>query len=262
VRCPAPLATVVLARHTNRFRKDTPMSTPSVVLVHGAFADASGWAGVIRELTAAGVTVSAPPTPLRGLGTDAEALKAVVGAIEGPVLLVGHSYGGAVISQAAADLPNVVGLVYLAAFGLDAGDSLLSVQEPFAPPLLATSGRPTSYPAPGAAGGPDLSIDLAQFRETFCADVPVDVASVMAVSQRPLSIAAASEALTGTPGWRAKPSWYLVSAHDRAINPDAEHFMAERMGATTETIDASHVAFISRPVAVTAFISGALAKVS
>ena len=238
------------------------MSTPSVVLVHGAFADASGWAGVIRELTAAGVAVSAPPTPLRGLGSDADALKAAVGAIEGPVLLVGHSYGGAVVSQAAADLPDVVGLVYLAAFGLDTGDSLLSVQEPFAPSLLASSGRPSSYPATGAAGGPDLFIDTAQFRETFCADLPVDVAAVMAVSQRPLSIAAASEPLTGTPGWRTKPSWYLVSEHDRAINPETESFMAERMGATTESIDASHVAFMSRPVAVAAFIAGALAKVS
>ena len=174
------------------------MSTPSVVLVHGAFADASGWAGVIRELTAAGVPVSAPPTPLRGLGTDAEALTAAVGAVEGPVLLVGHSYGGAVVSQAAADLPNVVGLVYLAAFGLDTGDSLLSVQEPFAPSLLASTGRPSSYPAPGAAGGPDLFVDVAQFRETFCADLPVDVASVMALSQRPLSVAAASEPRSGS----------------------------------------------------------------
>jgi pimeloyl-ACP methyl ester carboxylesterase len=238
------------------------MSTPSVVLVHGAFADASGWAGIIRELQDAGVAVSAPPTPLRGLGSDAEALRAAVGAAEGPVLLVGHSYGGAVVSQAAADLPNVVGLVYLAAFGLDEGESLLSVQEPFAPSLLASTGRPSSYPAPGAAGGPDLFIPVAQFRETFCADLPSDVASVMAVSQRPLSIAAASEPLSGTPAWRVKPSWYLVSEHDRAINPDAERFMAERMGATTETIDASHVAFASRPVTVAAFISAALAKVS
>ena len=230
----------------------------TVVLVHGAFADASGWAGVIRELQAADRIVVAPPNPQRGLVADAEALKPLVAAIAGPVVLVGHSYGGAVITQASAGLDNVVGLVYLAGFGLDIGESVADVQAPFAPPLLASNARPTPYDAAGAAGGPDLYIDGKTFRETFCADLPVDVAEFMAVSQRPLSAAAFTEKCTAA-GWRTRPSWFLVSEHDNAIPPDAERFFAERMKATTEEINGSHCAFISQPVAVANFIKKALA---
>src|SRR4051812_44140129 len=156
----------------------TSNDKPTVVLVHGAFADASGWAAVIRELQSAGFAVQAPPNPLRGVAFDADTVGAAVGAVDGPVLLVGHSYGGAVITQAAAALDNVVGLVYLAAFGLDIDESVGSVQAPFAPPLLAKNARPTPYDARGAAGGPDLYIDPDLFRETFCADVPADLAAV------------------------------------------------------------------------------------
>ncbi|HET6986264.1 MAG TPA: alpha/beta hydrolase, partial [Kribbella sp.] len=213
--------------------------TPTVVLVHGAFADASGFAGVIRELRAAGITVVAPPNPLRSLSSDAAAIAAVVEAIDGPVLLVGHSYGGALITQMSAELDNVVGLVYLAAFGLDVGESCASVQEPYPPPLLAKTSAPTPYDAPGAPGGPDLYITAPQFRETFCADVPVDVAAAMSVTQRPVTLAALTENATAA-GWKTKPSWFLVSEHDNAIAPAAQRFMAARMGATTETIDGSH----------------------
>jgi pimeloyl-ACP methyl ester carboxylesterase len=217
---------------------------------------------IIRELETAGTTVFAPPNPLRGLAGDADALKAYVAAIDGPVLLVGHSYGGAVITRASTDLPNVSGLVYLAGFGLDEGESALSVQEPFGPTLLNTSAVPTSYDAPGAAGGPDLYIGRELFRKTFCADVPVDQADVLYATQRPVAAAALGEVLTGTPGWKTIPSWYLVSEHDEAISPDTESFMAERMGATTARIDGTHVAFISRPVAVAAFITSAVDKLS
>jgi pimeloyl-ACP methyl ester carboxylesterase len=164
----------------------TDSRQPTVVLVHGAFADASGYGGIIRELTRQGYEAIAPPNPLRSLSGDAATLSAVVDAIDGPVVLVGHSYGGAVISQASAGLANVTGLVYLAAFGLEAGESCASVQEPFPPPLLATTARPTPYDAPGAAGGPDLYISKDRFRETFCADVPVDQTDVMYATQRPL----------------------------------------------------------------------------
>lgn len=232
------------------------MTDPTVVLVHGAFADASGFAGVIRELENAGHPVVAPPNPLRSLAFDAAAVGAAVSAIDGPVVLVGHSYGGAVITQASAGLDNVTALVYLAAFGLDVGESCASVQEPFPPSLLATTAAPTPYDAPGAPGGPDLYIKKDEFRETFCADVPVDVADVMSATQRPLSVAALTEKATAA-GWKAKPSWFLVSERDNAIPPDAERFMAERMGARTETIDGSHTAFIANPVAA-AFIRQAL----
>jgi pimeloyl-ACP methyl ester carboxylesterase len=234
------------------------MSEPTVVLVHGAFADASGFAGVIRELESAGNRVIAPPNPLRSLASDAAAVSAVAKAIDGPVLLVGHSYGGAVITQASAGLDNVTGLVYLAAFGLDVGESCASVQGPFPPSMLASTSKPTPYDAPGAPPGPDLYIVREQFRETFCADVPVDVADVMFATQRPLSLAALTEAATAA-GWKNKPSWFLVSEHDNAIAPAAERFMAERMGAVTESINGSHTAFIANPVRVASFISKALA---
>jgi pimeloyl-ACP methyl ester carboxylesterase len=235
----------------------TTSTTPTIVLVHGAFADASGFAGVIRELQSAGHTAVAPPNPLRSLACDAAALAATVSAIDGPVVLVGHSYGGAVITQASAGLANVTALVYLAAFGLDEGESCASVQQPFSPPLLASTSYPTGYDAPGAPQGPDLYIAKERFRETFCADVPVDIVEVMFATQRPLSLAALTENATAA-GWKAKPSWYLVSEHDNAIPPDAERFMAERMGATTQSIAGSHTAFIARPVAVAGFIADAV----
>jgi pimeloyl-ACP methyl ester carboxylesterase len=234
------------------------MSEPTVVLVHGAFADASGFAGVIRELDSVGHSVIAPPNPLRSLASDAAAVSAVVNAIDGPVVLVGHSYGGAVITQASAGLENVTGLVYLAAFGLDVGESCASVQGPFPPSMLASTANPTPYDAPGAPTGPELYIGKEQFRETFCADVPVDVADVMFATQRPLSLAALTENATAA-GWKTKPSWFLVSEHDNAIPPDAQRFMAERMGAVTESINGSHTAFIADPVRVAAFITRALA---
>jgi pimeloyl-ACP methyl ester carboxylesterase len=235
----------------------TTSQTPTVVLVHGAFADASGFAGVIRELTAAGHPVVAPPNPLRSLAFDAAAIRSVVMSIAGPVVLVGHSYGGAVIGQASVDLDNVTGLVFLAAFGLDVGESCASVQGPFPPSLLTKTSYPTRYDAAGAPQGPDLYINKAQFRETFCADVPTDIAEVMFATQRPLSLAALTEDATAA-GWKTTPSWYLVSEHDNAIPPDAERFMAQRMRATTQTIAGSHTAFIAQPVAVAAFIKQAL----
>lgn len=231
--------------------------SPTVVLIHGAFADASGFAGLIRELQAADVPALAPAVPLRGLTSDADAIAAFVGAIEGPVVMLGHSYGGAVITQASAGLDNVIGLIYLAGFALEVGESAASVQEAFPPPLLATSGQATPFDAPGAAGGPDLFIDAKSFRETFCADLSADVAAVMAASQRPLAAAAIGEPCTAA-GWKTKPTSYLVSAQDRAISPETEHFMGERTGGRVATIDASHVAFMSRPVDVGAFVLAAI----
>jgi pimeloyl-ACP methyl ester carboxylesterase len=237
----------------------TEPTAPTVVLVHGAFADASGFGGVIRELTTTGYDVVAPPNPLRSLAFDAAAIGEVVRAVQGPAVLVGHSYGGAVITQASAGLDNVSGLVYLAAFGLDAGESCASVQEPFPPSMLAATSYPTSYDAPGAPQGPDLYISRERFRETFCADVPGDVADVMFATQRPLSLAALTEKATAA-GWRAHPCWYLVSEQDNAIAPDAERFMAERMKATADSISGSHTAFIAQPMRVASFIKKALAS--
>jgi pimeloyl-ACP methyl ester carboxylesterase len=239
-------------------REDKIMThAPTFVLVHGAFADASGFAGVIRELQSSGYSVQAPANPLRGLHSDASAIARQVAVIDGPVVLVGHSYGGAVITQASAALDNVTGLVYLAAFGIDENESAGAVGEPFPAAAGAANVVPTTYDAPGAVGGPDLFIKPEAFRDTFCADLPVDVAAAMSASQRPVSAAAFTEKATAA-GWKTKPSWYLISAHDRCIAPEAEEFMAKRMGATTDAIPASHCAFIAQPVAVARFIQEAL----
>ena len=233
-------------------------TTPTVVLVHGAFADASGFAGIIRILRGEGVEVRAPANPLRGLAGDADAIARYTTSIDGPIVLVSHSYGGAVISQAAPSVKDVRGLVFLSAFAPDEGESCASVQEPFPPALLASTLMPSPYDAPGAAGGPDFFIKIADFHETFCADLPDDVAASMAVSQRPLSAAAFTENATAA-GWKSIPSWFLVSEKDNAIPPDAERFMAERMNATTESVDGSHAAFIAHPEVAAALVLKAVA---
>ena len=230
---------------------------PTAILVHGAFADASGFAGVIRILQAQEVEVRAPMNPLRGLASDADSIARYRTAVNGPVLLVGHSYGGAVIGQAAPAIEGVTGLVFLSAFALDEGESCASVTGPFPPALLASTNIPSPYDAPGAAGGPDLFIKISEFQRTFCADLPAEMAEPMAVSQRPLSAAAFTEAATAA-AWKGLPTWYMVSEADNAIPPDAERFMAKRMNATTESVDGSHAAFIAQPDIAARLILAAL----
>jgi pimeloyl-ACP methyl ester carboxylesterase len=238
--------------------KQQMSASPTVVLVHGAFADASGYGGIIHGLEG-DYDVVAPPNPLRSLSGDAAALGSLVGAIDGPVLLVGHSYGGAVITQASASLPNVVGLVYMAAFGLAIGENCASAQEGYKPSLLSTSLAPTPYDAPGAVGGPDFYIQKEPFREVFCGDSSKHDAELMYATQRPLAGAAYTENATAA-GWSAVPSWYLVSEGDNSIPPALQHFMAERMKATTDTINGSHTAFIPHHRTATKFIKQALSS--
>lgn len=237
----------------------TSSAQPTVVLVHGAFADASGFAGVIQELTASGYRTFAPPNPLRSLAGDAAAVRAFVAAIDGPVLLAGHSYGGAVITQTSAHTDNVIGLVYLAAFSLEVGESCATVQAPFPASMLAATVAPTAYDAPGAAGGPDLYISEDGFRETFCAEAPDDLAKVMYATQRPLAAAAFTENASAA-GWKSIPSWYQLAQRDNAIPPTAQEFMAKRMNAVIEEVSASHTAFIALPLATAAFIKKALTQ--
>lgn len=229
---------------------------PTIVLVHGAFADASGYGGIIDRLEGDGFAVVAPPNPLRSLAGDATDLRTRVRAIQGPVILVGHSYAGAVIGHAVEGLDNVIGLVYLAAFGLEVGESCLSAQAGYEPSLLATENAPTSYDAPGAPGGPDLYINEGRFRDVFAGDSSAAEARRMFATQRPLSAFAFTEAAT-TRGWDTKPTWYLVSSEDNSIPPQLQRDMAKRMHAHTEEIHASHTAFIAHPHKVAQFIQRA-----
>lgn len=240
----------------------TPVSdaAPTVVLVHGAFADASGWAGVISELQGDGTAVVAPANPLRSVSGDAAYIASVVNQIPGPVLLVGHSYGGVVITNAAAETPNVVGLVYICAFLPDVGESVQALAEGATDSLLGPALRPAPYAVPGSdEPGVELFIDGAAFHEVFCADLPAETAAVMAVSQRPGDVLGFGEP-TQAAAWKSLPSWALIGTADRTIGVTGLRLMAGRAGAIAVEIDASHVAMISQPKAVADLIRTALAS--
>lgn len=225
---------------------------PTVVLVHGAFADASGWNGVTERLQGRGYVVMAPANPLRSLIGDAAYLSTILASIRGPVVLVGHSYGGMVITNAATTALNVKALVYIAAFGPNVGDSALTLQTKNPGSMLTTDAlvlRP--YVA-----GVDAYIAPGVFHEVFCADLTATAAAVMGASQRPVDLAALVQP-SGVPAWKRIPSWYMVARQDNAIPPVTERFMAARMGAHTVEIDSSHVAMTSNPDAVTDLIVAA-----
>src|SRR5262245_56622670 len=219
------------------------MARPTIVLVHGAFADASGFRGLYDRLLGEDVTILAPPNPLRGLtGGDGEYLKSVIGEIDGPVLLVGHSYGGSVIT-AAGTADNVVGLVYISGFAPDEGENLTDLQSKFPAPGIIPFIVQHDLPD----GGKEFTLAPEGFHESFCADIPAADAAFYAISQRPLAGVALTEAAP-TPAWRSRPVWAVLPTADRCIDPGVHHFSYERMGATvTEIEGASHVAMISHP---------------
>jgi pimeloyl-ACP methyl ester carboxylesterase len=240
----------------------TAETTPTVVLVHGAFADAGSWAGVIKALQAAGVKVQAPANPLRSVSGDAAYIASVVSQIPGPVLLAGHSYGGAVISAASPQAQNVVGLIYVAAFIPDEGETLQGLAEQATDSLLGPALRPAQCPmGDGEEPGVELYVDPAQFPEIFAADLPAEQAAVLAASQRPVSAASFGEPI-GPVGWKDLPSWAAISASDLAIGPAGERLMAERSGAEIVEIDGSHLFMISQSQAVADLIQTALQAVS
>ncbi|MFI1506065.1 alpha/beta fold hydrolase [Streptomyces sp. NPDC020597] len=236
-------------------------ATPTVVLIHGAFADAAGWSGVISELQGRGVAVIAPPNPLRGLASDAAYVASVAAQIDGPVILVGHSYGGALITVAGT-VENVVGLVYVAAYVPEEGESLGELQGRFPLSPLVGNLKEWRYPVPG--GDPAVEVTIAEdaFPWVFAADVPAEVTRVLAAAQRPLA-AAAFEETASAAAWRTKPSWALVAAADEAINPEVERFGAKRAGATIVELEgASHAVAVSRPKAVADLILDAVRATS
>jgi pimeloyl-ACP methyl ester carboxylesterase len=222
------------------------MAEPTIVLVHGAFADASGFRGLYNELLSEDVAIIAPPNPLRGLsGGDGEYLKGVIGEIDGPVLLVGHSYGGSVIT-AAGTVDNVIGLVYVSGFAPDEGENLTDLQSKFPAPGIIPYIVQHDLPD----GGKEFTLAPEGFHESFCADIPADDAAFYAISQRPLAGGALTEAAP-TPAWRSRPVWAVLPTADRCIDPGVHHFSYDRMGATvTEIEGASHVVMISHPTEV------------
>ena len=204
---------------------------PTIVLVHGAFADASSWNGVIERLQRQGYTVVAPANPLRGVATDSAYTASLLNQIDGPVLLAGHSYGGAVITNAAVSAPNVVGLVFIAAFAPDEGESLGEAESDSKNSVLSTALVQYQYPAgPGGQTAVEFAINPALLREAFAADLPPEVTALMAATQRPVAAAAFTEA-SGPPAWRKLPSWTVVATGDKAAGADIIRSMAQRAGA-------------------------------
>jgi pimeloyl-ACP methyl ester carboxylesterase len=221
---------------------------PNIVLVHGAWADGSSWSGVIERLQTDGFRVTAPQFPLTALADDVARLRQVLDMQDGPTVVAGHSYGGQIMTALSEDAPNVVGLVYVAAFGLDQGESLgqLLSQGPVTPSLahLFTDARGFGW------------LSEEDFVEHFAADVDSTRAHVMYAVQQPLASSAFTDVM-GVPAWKSLPTWYLVAKNDEAIPPDAERQFATRMGATTTEIPSSHVAMVSHPAEVAQLIAKA-----
>ncbi len=221
---------------------------PSIVLVHGAFADGTGWQHVIPLLERDGYTVTAVQNPLTSVADDIATTRRVIDAQPGSVVVVGHSYGGLVITGAASGSPKVKALVYVSAFAPDSAEAI--------GPLLE------KYPAPSAAAlRPDAAgffyIDRAMFHDIFAKDVRAGEAAVMAAAQKPLAGASFAALLTVAPAWKTIPSWFIVAQNDRVISPDLERFFAHRMGATTTELASSHVPFVSQPAKVVKVIEQA-----
>jgi len=226
---------------------------PTVVLVHGAFADSSGWNDVASRLLDAGYPVLAFSNPLRGPTGDSEYLRTFLATIEGPIVLVGHSYGGVVITNAATGNPNVKSLVYVAAYAPAEGESVSDANHLGDGHTVVTD-HLVLRPFPGATGGnADAYIDPAWFHELFAQDLSPKTARFMAASQRPGALAALVTP-SGPPAWSEIPSWFIVASQDRIIPPEAERAMAERAGSTVVEIDSSHVVMMSHPSAVTKLI--------
>ena len=237
----------------------TSTSPLTVVLVHGAFADSSSWAGVIERLQARGIPVVAAANPLRGISVDSAYVASVFAQIPGPVLAVAHSYGGAVITNAATGASNVVGLVYVAAFAPEEGEQLINITGSSKDSVLGTALVPHQYPT-GDGMGTEFSIDVAKARDAFAADLSDAQAAVIGVIQRPVADLAFGEP-SGAPAWKTLPSWAVVATADRAAGTDVVRAHAERAGAQITELDGSHVIMLSKPDEVVQVIEAAIAKV-
>ena len=234
----------------------------TVVLVHGAFADGSGWSGVIERLQAAGIPVRAIVNPLRGITADSAYVASVFSQIPGRILAVGHSYGGAIITNAATTAGNVAGLVYVAAFAPDEGETLQDIEAGSTDSVLNAAIRPSTYPV---GSGPEteieLSIDPASFHDAFAGDLPEKDAAILCAAQRPVAAAAFGEK-NGPAAWKNLPSWAVVATGDKAAGADVVRSMAQRAKTHIAEVEGSHVIMISQPQAVTDTIMKALQAVA
>jgi pimeloyl-ACP methyl ester carboxylesterase len=234
----------------------------TVVLVHGAFADGSGWSGVIERLQAAGIPVRAIVNPLRGITADSAYVASVFSQIPGRILAVGHSYGGAIITNAATNAGNVAGLVYVAAFAPDEGETLQDIEAGSTDSVLNAAIRPSNYPTgSGAETAVELSIDAASFHDAFAGDLSAEDAAVMAAAQRPVAAAAFGEK-NGPAAWKNLPAWAVVATGDKAAGADVVLSMAQRAKAQIVEAEGSHVIMISQPQVVTDTIMKALQTVA
>jgi pimeloyl-ACP methyl ester carboxylesterase len=228
-------------------------TTPTALLLHGAFEDVSIWAGVIAELQRAGIDVMAPAVPLRSLPGDARYVASVARRFDGPVMLVGHGYGGAVASVAGADAANVTSLVYVAGLVLEPGQSVVDAVAGACDPACSAALRPVEFQGPGGELAIELHLDGERYPAVFAADLPRPVAAAMAAAQRPI----ATRALEDEPGaaaWHALPSWYVVATADRILPPGAQRAMARLAGAHAVEVSGSHAVALSRPAAVAGVI--------
>lgn len=219
---------------------------PTVVLVHGAFADSSSWNGVVEKLQSHDYPVISASNPLRGLHSDADYVRQLVTSIEGPVVLAGHSYGGTVITNAATGLDNVKALVYIAAFLPDEGESAAALSGKFPGSTLGEALHPVPLKLADGSGAADLYIVKDRFHDQFAADVPEEKTKIMAATQRPVTNVALEDA-SSAPAWEEIPSWVLVTTQDMNIPPQLQTWMAERAKATTVEVAASHAVSVSRP---------------
>jgi pimeloyl-ACP methyl ester carboxylesterase len=235
-------------------------TTPTVVLVHGAFADGSSWSGVIERLSTRGITTVAVANPLRGVSADSAYLASVLGQTPGPIILVGHSYGGALISNAATGNENVVALVFVAAFAPDEGEVLGQVEAGSKDSVLNSALVPRQYPTADGGSATEFFIDPAKARDAFASDVSDQQAVLIAAVQRPVAELAFGEP-SGPPAWKEKPCWAVVATGDKAAGTDVVRSMAERAGATITEVEGSHVIMISRPDVVADVIMEAVSSV-
>lgn len=241
------------------FETSTSSSTapkPTVVLVHGAFADSSSWNDVIARLRRDGYPVVGVANPLRALQGDAEYLRDVLDGVEGPIVLAGHSYGGSVMSEAASGHPRVRALVYVASFLLEEGESTGELAGKYPGNELGSALRPVPVRGPDGRTVDDLFIEQEKFHAIFAADVPAEVAALMAATQRPIIGDALADKATQA-AWKTIPSWTLVTLQDLAVPAQAQRFMAERASSTVVEVDASHAVTVSRPDAVARLIDEA-----